>query len=100
MTHLCVKCRKWIRNRRRRRFEPDWAVTPGQTIAEIIVCNSAEENAHKLDITVDEFYEMIDGSLRISNEIADKLPKVCGLYPAYWRRLESNYRRILKRLEK
>jgi plasmid maintenance system antidote protein VapI len=77
-------------------------VPPGETIAEIIVCECGVGISERLGITYKEYEMLIDGRLRITKSLAGKISEEIGdgYSPEFWLALEKNYRRRLKRLEK
>jgi addiction module HigA family antidote len=82
---------------RKYRFEPDYAVAPGETITE--VCESLnmtkKELAMRLELTEQTINRIINGTQPVSYATANKLELVTGIAAKFWNNLEANYREQL-----
>lgn len=83
-------------------FLPDWASPPGATISDILQerGQSVAEFACALGEPVDHAWQLLDGSARITNEVADHLSNVLGVSAGFWLSRESQFRDGLERIAK
>ena len=83
------------------RFEPDWVVAPGETIAEFLEEKSItqRELALRMGVTPKFVNHLLAGQAPISKETALKLERVLGGDARFWLRLELQYREGLARRE-
>lgn len=84
-----------------RAYEPDYAVSPGETLAEVILERgmSQAELARRTGISTKHINLILKGSAPISPETALKLERVLNVPARAWNALEANYRGHLSRLE-
>jgi len=75
------------------RYEPDYAVPPGDIIAEFIEEQGMTqvELARRLGITTKHLNQLIGGSVSLSNELAIGLERVTGTPARFWNSLEANF---------
>jgi len=81
-------------------FQPNWASTPGDTIADILKDRqlTLPMFAKKMNSTIDHVRELLHGYVSITEEIAQKLEKVLGASVEFWLKRESQYRDSVYRL--
>jgi addiction module HigA family antidote len=84
-----------------RAYKPDYAVSPGETLAEMLNERgmSQAELARRTGISTKHINLILKGSAPISPETALKLERVLNISAQVWNALESNYRGHLSRLE-
>ena len=77
-------------------FEPDYVVPPGETVREIMQTKGipVKEMAEKLELSEEEFSDLLNGKLEITLELAYNLQKATGTPATFWLNLEKNYRKI------
>lgn len=82
-------------------FQPNWASTPGDTIADILRDRklSLAEFAKKMNSNIDQIRALLHGYIIITEEIAIKLEKSLGASANFWTRREFQYRESIKRLK-
>src|SRR5438445_13596747 len=82
-------------------FEPDYAVPPGETIAELLEAREMTQTqlAKRLGVSLKHVNQVINGAASISAELALGLEKVAGVSAAFWLNRESLYRADLARQE-
>jgi len=82
-------------------FEPDYAVAPGETLAETIASlgMSQADLALRSGLTSVSINRIIKGSQPITAETANKLELVTGVPATMWNNLEAQYREQLAKLE-
>jgi HTH-type transcriptional regulator/antitoxin HigA len=82
-----------------RPFQPDYAVPPGETIAELLdeVDMTQTELARRLAVSVKHANQIINGAASISAELALGLEKVFGISADFWLNRESHFRADLAR---
>ena len=70
----------------------DYAVPPGDTIRECIeyIGVSVPSLAHRLELSRRDTYRLLDGELRITPRIAERLERAIGPEPSFW----LNYDRL------
>jgi plasmid maintenance system antidote protein VapI len=83
-------------------FLPEWVSPPGVTICDMLEerGQSIAEFASAMGDTVDQVYDLLLGSMQITNDIANVLAKVLGVSAAFWLSRESQFRQGLMRLAK
>lgn len=83
-------------------FLPDWASPPGATICDILEerGESIAEFARAMGNSVDRARQLLNGSLQITDEVADNLADVLGTPAKFWLSRESQFRDGLARLAK
>lgn len=83
-------------------FCPDWVSAPGDTIADILAERelTVAELAGAIDKTVEQAQGLVQGKVRISNKIAERLAKNFGTSVEFWLARESQYREDLHRLQR
>jgi len=74
-------------------YQPDYIVTPGETITETITFlqMTLTNFAEHMSITEQSLIEIINSTQIISNEIAVKLEKTTGTPANFWISLDRNY---------
>ena len=82
-------------------YEPDYAVAPGETLAETIeyLGMSQKELATRTGLTEQSINRIIKGNQPITPETASKLELTTGVPARMWNNLESQYREQLARIE-
>ncbi len=83
------------------RFEPDFAVAPGQTLLESIESLDMDQRelAVRTGLTPKTVNQIIKGKAPITYETALKLEQATGVPAHFWNNLETNYREALARAE-
>lgn len=79
-----------------RKFEPNWASPPGDTIREIV----DHQTATQLELTEGQLAQLYKGRLPISDKLANRLEWVFGPSKQFWVNREQQYRETLARLAK
>lgn len=81
-------------------FEPDYAVAPGETLAETIetLGMSQAELALRTGLTSVSINRIITGAQPITAETANKLELVTGVPASMWNNLEAQYREQLAKI--
>ena len=79
------------------RFEPDYAIPPGQTLREVMesLNMSQKELAIRTGLTVQSLNRIFKGEQPISYETANKLELATGVPARMWNNLEAHYREQL-----
>lgn len=82
-------------------YEPDYAVAPGETLAETIesLGMDQKELATRLGMTEKHVSQVINGHVSLTYEMADKLELVTGVPARIWNNLEMKYRERLTKIE-
>ncbi len=82
------------------RYEPDYAVPPGETLAEVLEDRgmSQAELARRTGISAKHINMILKGSAAITPDTALKLERVLNIPARIWNALEANYRGHLSRL--
>lgn len=90
-----------IRAKNKYRFDPDYAVPPGETLAETIdaLGMSQRDLAERTGLTEQSINRIIKGTQPISRETAEKLELVTSVPAAMWNSLEASYRERCAKLE-
>ncbi len=83
------------------KFEPDYAVPPGETVLETIAAlgMTQAELALRAGRPLKTINEIIKGKQSITPETALQFERVLGLPASFWNNLEKNYREALVRIE-
>ncbi len=81
------------------RFDPDFAVPPGQTLREVMDSQGMTQRdlAARTGLTVQTLSRIIKGIQPISYETANRLEMVVGVPARLWNRLEAEYREQLSK---
>ncbi len=79
------------------RFEPDFAVPPGETLKEVRdwLGVDSEEISKRTGIGIPAIEGILDGRTQIGEEIARKLEMGTGVPARLWRNLENQYQEQL-----
>ncbi len=82
-------------------FNPNWASTPGDTIADILNEKklSIIEFSKMMDSSISEVNGLLNGYILINDAIANKLSKCIGGSTDFWLRREIQYRSDIERLK-
>ncbi len=82
-------------------FEPDYAVSPGETLREVMesLGMTQAELATRTGLTVQTLNRIFNGIQPITYETANKLELVTGVSARMWNNLEAQYREQLTTLE-
>lgn len=82
-------------------FDPDFAVPPGESIAETIetLGMNQKELATRTGLTEQSIYRIIKGTQPITFETANKLELATGVPASMWNNLEAIYREQLSKFE-
>jgi HTH-type transcriptional regulator/antitoxin HigA len=80
-------------------FEPDFAVAPGEMLAEVLEEQymTQADLARRLGVSTKHVYQVINGAAPVSSELAIALERVTGVAAGLWNGLEANYRDFLAR---
>lgn len=83
------------------KYEPDYAVPPGETLLETIeqIGMSQAELAERTGRPKKTINEIINGKTAITSETARQLERVLGIPSSFWNNLERNYREKLAEIE-
>lgn len=83
------------------RYEPDYAVAPGDTLRATLIARGMTQSdlATRTGLSPKHINQVIQGVAPISHETALVLEKVTGVPAKIWNRLEDNYRDRLARTE-
>jgi HTH-type transcriptional regulator/antitoxin HigA len=87
--------------RRAAGYAPDYAIAPGQTLADLLdeLGMSQTDLAHRLGVSLKHVNQVANGAASISSELALGLEKVFGVPATFWINRESLYRADLARRE-
>ncbi|MFP4380142.1 MAG: HigA family addiction module antitoxin [Candidatus Sumerlaeia bacterium] len=82
-------------------YTPDYAVPPGETLAEVIgkIGMSQKELAIRTGLTEQSIIRIIKGDQPITYETAIKLEQVTSVPARFWNNLEMQYREQLAKIE-
>ncbi len=80
-------------------FEPEWAVAPGATIAELLEARSLSREAFatKLGEDLEKVQRLMLGLEELNREMADRLSQCLGSSAGFWMRREAQYRADIER---
>jgi HTH-type transcriptional regulator/antitoxin HigA len=83
------------------RFEPDYAVAPGATLAETLsaIGISQADLARRSGLSPKHVSQLVSGDAPLSADTAVRLERVTGVPSRMWSALEAQYRTQLKRQE-
>lgn len=83
------------------KYEPDYAVPPGETLLETIefMGMSQSELAERTGRPKKTINEIIKGKAAITSETSLQLERVLGIPASFWNNLERNYREKLAEIE-
>ena len=78
-------------------FAPDWVVTPGDTIADLLEERgwTQADLANRTGFTKKHIFQLLRGEAPITQETAAKLEKVLGSTARFWIGLDTQYRQQL-----
>ena len=84
------------------KYRPVKAICPGETIKETIeyLEITPEAFADKLDITVEELSDLLQGSIPLTCELANKLQEITNTPARIWISLEKRYRDVQEMLSR
>lgn len=82
-------------------FQPDWVSPPGETVGHILEERdwSFDDFSKAIEIDRANLEQLLNGTLAICDQVAEKLSQTLGATPEFWSTRESNYRASLLRLE-
>ncbi|MCC7083666.1 MAG: helix-turn-helix domain-containing protein [Pirellulales bacterium] len=85
----------------RYKYEPDYAVPPGQTLQETIDSRGIDQKelAKRADLSVKHVNQIVKGIAPITQDTAIRLERVTGVAARMWNNLEAIYREQLARIE-
>jgi addiction module HigA family antidote len=88
-------------NEKKNEYIPDYAVAPGETLAETIraLGMTQVELAARTGRPVKTINEIINGKEAITPRTALQFERVLGVPASFWNNLERNYREALERIE-
>lgn len=80
-------------------FEPDYAVAPGELLAEVLEERGMTqvELARRLGVSTKHVNQVVKGNAPVSSELAILLERVTGVSAGLWNGMEANYRDSLAR---
>lgn len=80
-------------------WQPDWAVPPGETLAEALQDRgmSQSELARRMDRPVKTINEIVNGKAALTPDTAIQLERALGISASFWNGLEAQYRERLAR---
>lgn len=83
-------------------FTPDWYSSPGETINEFIDNHniSLSDFAQKMRLSISEVNSLLQGQMRISLAIAQRMAELFGTTTKFWINREMQYREDLLRFKK
>ena len=89
-----------VRAGRQYKFEPDYAVLPGETLKEVMdsLSMSQKELALRTGLTVQSINRILKGEQPITYETANKLELATDVPAHFWNNLEINYRGQLAKI--
>ncbi len=78
------------------------AVPLGATIQEQLdrLNMSVEEFLQQVGLTQDDTNSLLDGSMRITPDISERLERVLGIPAKFWQNLDKRYRDKLRQMQK
>ncbi len=82
-----------MKAKRKYKFEPDYAVPPGQTLQEVMesLDMQQKELAIRTGLTVQSLIRIFKGEQPISYESANRFELVTGMPASFWNNLEAQY---------
>jgi addiction module HigA family antidote len=83
-----------VRARRQYKFEPDYAVLPGETLKEVMdsLSISQKDLALQTGLAVKSINRILNGDQPITYETANKLELATNVPAHFWNNLDTNYR--------
>lgn len=89
-----------MKAKRQYKFEPDYAVPPGQTLQEVMesLDMSQKELAVRTGLTVQSLIRIFKGQQPITYETANRLELVTGVPASFWNNLEAQYQEQLAKV--
>lgn len=83
---------------KKHQFKPDYAIPPGETIAEIMesISLTSDELAASLGLNQEEFSSLLRGNMPLSSTLAKKLEVATSMPADFWNELELQYRAYLQ----
>ncbi len=90
-----------MKAKKKHAFEPDYAVAPGETLAEVMASldMNQKELAERLELTVQTLIRIFKGEQSISYATANRLELVTRVPARFWNNLEAEYREQLAKIE-
>lgn len=90
-----------MRAKRKYKFQPDYAVLPGDTLREVMESleMTQKELAITTGLTVEAIICILKGELPISYESANRLELATGVPARFWNNVEAQYREQKAKLE-
>lgn len=81
-------------------LQPNWASPPGATISRLMAVKEipGEELADSLDLSRDQFDELLSGHVRINEKLAAAISEQLGATPRLWMARDKAYLRDLARI--
>lgn len=78
------------------KYHPIKAICPGETIQETMECMgwTPEVFAKMLNITLDELSNLLQGSIPVTVELANKLQEATGTSASIWLAFEARYKEV------
>ena len=89
-----------MKAKRQYKFEPDYAVPPGQTLQEVMesLDMSQKELAVRTGLTVQSLIRIFKGEQPITYETANRLELVTSVPASFWNNLEAQYQEQLAKV--
>ena len=83
-------------------FQPVWASAPGETIADILEEQNISRDtfAARIGFNTTETKHLLDGRLKLTDEIAQRLEVALGVPATFWIKRESQYTEDATRLQR
>jgi HTH-type transcriptional regulator / antitoxin HigA len=74
-------------------FQPNWAISPGATIARTLAVRNLSRShfAEGIGLTLQEVSYLIDGELNISSELAERIADCLGTSAEFWANRQAQY---------
>ncbi|MFP4532702.1 MAG: helix-turn-helix domain-containing protein [Desulfobacterales bacterium] len=90
-----------VRAKKQYKFEPDYAVLPGETLKEVMDSLSMKQNelALRTGLTVQSINRILKGDQPITYETANKLELATDVPAHFWNNLEIQYREQLAKIQ-
>lgn len=90
-----------IKAKRQHRYEPDYAVAPGETLRDTLesLDMSQKDLAKRTGLTVQTVSRILGGEQPITFETANKLEMVTGVPARMWNKMEMKYREQLSKIQ-
>jgi HTH-type transcriptional regulator / antitoxin HigA len=83
-------------------FQPIWASAPGETIADILEEQNLSRDtfAARIGFKTTEIKNLLEGRLKLTDEIAQRLEVALGIPATFWIKRESQYTEDVSRLQR